>query len=226
MVSSRKIFLGGVLLLSLLMVTPLFAHHILGRPSYSLNEDSNTPPSMQAELQAGSYDVLYMAYPAFPKANERGRINIHASHIVTGKTYVGEMTFRVKHASWFSTEWLPDEWLSEEWFPAEWFSSESVLLGVQKIDDGVFRQGFVFKEDGEYTILAEFSEGEHTHIMNFPLRVGAPALISPAGYAVIFVIIILLAASIANRKKLERQRIKRHHSESDSHNVINNNADA
>jgi len=194
----------------------VFAHHILGRPSYSLNEDSNTPPSMQAELQAGSYDVLYMAYPAFPKVNERGRINIHASHIVTGVTYTGDMTFRAMRDSWFP----------KEWFPEEWFISESELLGVQKIDDGVFRQGFVFDKDGDYTILAEFSEGEHTHIMNFPLRVGVPPLIGPAGYAVIFVIAVLFVASISNRKKLERQRIKRHHSESDSHNTINNSADA
>ena len=29
------------------------AHHVLGRPAYSLSEDSNTPPSTQAELQIG-----------------------------------------------------------------------------------------------------------------------------------------------------------------------------
>lgn len=213
---ARNIVAGGFVLLSLLMVTPLFAHHILGRPSYSLNEDSNTPPSMQAELQAGSYDVLYMAYPAFPKVNEPGRININASHSVTGKTYVGKMTFRVKHNSWLSSEWLPEEW----------FSTESELLGVQKIDDGVFRQSFVFREDGNYTILAEFSEGEHTHIMSFPLRVGAPALISPMGYAVGLVIIVLLISSVARREKLQRQRIKRHHEENTSDRNFGDNTNA
>ncbi len=33
------------------------AHHVLGRPAYSLNEDSNTPPAMQAEIQIGDYLV-------------------------------------------------------------------------------------------------------------------------------------------------------------------------
>ena len=197
--SSGNVLRAAVLLLGLLAVTPLFAHHILGRPSYSLNEDSNTPPSMQAELQAGSYDVLYMAYPAFPKVDERGRVNLHISHIESGETFIGEVTFRVKSDSLFS--------------------SETELIGVQKIDDGVYRQGFVFKADGEYTILAEFSEGEHTHVMSFPLRVGAPSIIGSSGYVVGIIFFVLLIVSLINRKKLQQERIKRHHSDNNDPQV-------
>ena len=50
-------FKNNVLILigfiSLLMSSESFAHHVLGRPAYSLNEDSNTPPSMQVETQIG-----------------------------------------------------------------------------------------------------------------------------------------------------------------------------
>jgi hypothetical protein len=202
-IASRNIFQLGVFLICLLMVAPLFAHHILGRPSYNLNEDSNTPPSMQAELQAGSYEVLYMAYPAFPKANERGRINIHASHIVTGETFVGKMTFRVNRDPWFPTEW----------FPEGWFSTRAEQLGVQKIDDGVYRQGFVFDTEGDYIIQAEFSEGEHTHTMSFPLRVGVPPIFGLSVYVIGTIVILLLGLSIIKRKKLQQGRIKRHYSE-------------
>lgn len=190
-------------MISALMITPLFAHHILGRPSYSLNEDSNTPPSMQAELQAGSYDVLYMAYPAFPKINERGRVNIHASHIVTGETFVGEMTFRVKR------EFL--------------FSAETELLGVQKIDDGVYRQGFVFDADGDYTIQAEFSEGDHTHVLSFPLRVGVSPIFGLSVYVIGAVFFLLLVVSILKRKKLQQGRIKRHHLENSGPRITDSN---
>jgi hypothetical protein len=55
------------------------AHHVLGRPTYSLNEDSNTPPSMQVETQIGAYFVSYMAFPAFPKPNEAGRVSVYAT---------------------------------------------------------------------------------------------------------------------------------------------------
>lgn len=49
---------------------PAYAHHVLGRPAYSLNEDSNTPPSMQVETQIGDYLVNMMVFPAFPKPGE------------------------------------------------------------------------------------------------------------------------------------------------------------
>jgi len=39
------------------------AHHVLGRPAYALNENSNTPPSMQLETVIGDYFVNYMVFP-------------------------------------------------------------------------------------------------------------------------------------------------------------------
>jgi hypothetical protein len=184
-----------ICLAGLLIATQVSAHHVLGRPSYSLNEDSNTPPAMQAELQMGSYTILYMAFPAFPKANQNGRINIHASHITSGDSYAGEMTFKVTDDSWFS--------------------SKTETLGVQQADDNVYRQGFIFSEDGNYIISVEFDEGEHHHVIDFPLRVGPPAAIGPAGIIVGTVLFLLLIVSLSNRHKLQRARTKRHHIEND-----------
>lgn len=62
--------------------TPSLAHHVLGRPAYSLNEDSTTPPSMQIETQIGSYYVTYMVFPAFPSPNQPGRVNVYASKLI------------------------------------------------------------------------------------------------------------------------------------------------
>ena len=57
---------GLTLLLSIIILSvPVQAHHVLGRPSYSLNEDSTTPPSMQVETQIGDYYITYMVFPAF-----------------------------------------------------------------------------------------------------------------------------------------------------------------
>jgi len=47
-----------VLMLSIAILTEeAFAHHVLGRPTYSLNEDSNSPPRMQLETQIGDYFI-------------------------------------------------------------------------------------------------------------------------------------------------------------------------
>ena len=59
------------------------AHHVLGRPSYSLGEDSNTPSSLQAETQIGDYFVTYMVFPAFPKPERPGRISLSFAHSTT-----------------------------------------------------------------------------------------------------------------------------------------------
>ena len=55
-----------------LSAAPATAHHVLGRPSYSLNEDSNTPPSMQVEVQLGDLFVTTMVYPAGAGLNRGG----------------------------------------------------------------------------------------------------------------------------------------------------------
>ncbi len=78
------------------------AHHVLGRPAYSLNEDSNTPPSMQAETRIGDYLVTYMVFPAFPQPGKPGRINLYASRLNDGAPYQGKVAFKVREDSWMA----------------------------------------------------------------------------------------------------------------------------
>ena len=141
-------------------MAPVFAHHVLGRPAYSLNEDSNTPPSMQVETQIGNYFVTYMVYPAFPRAGESGRINLYATHMDGGEPFAGEVTFTVRDDAWFG-------------------AAAPEVLGVQQPDDSVFRQGFVFSEDGDYVIRAEFQADGEPYLVDFPLSIGQPSPVGP-----------------------------------------------
>ena len=179
------------LLILLVTVQTANAHHVLGRPSYSLSADSNTPPSMQVETQIGEYYVTYMAFPAFPKPNEQGRVNLYASRIDNGMTFDGEVKFKVRDDSWFSDK--------EE------------VIGTQKIDDGVYRQGFIFKEAGEYIIVAEFSSGGEPYVIDFPLRIGDPLPVGPIGIAVMIILIVLIGVNITQRKRMQRVKASQHH---------------
>jgi hypothetical protein len=98
------------------------AHHVLGRPAFSLNEDSNTPPSMQAEVQIGEFFVTYMVFPAFPAPDKPGRLNLYVSRIDDGTPYDGTVTFHVR---------------DEPWSP--WLEGDSEVLGHQPSDDNVYR---------------------------------------------------------------------------------------
>ena len=165
------------------------AHHVLGRPAYSLNEDSNTPPSMQVETQIGSYFVTYMVYPAFPRPGERGRVNVYASRIDNGDAYDGEMKFTVKNDVMFGDE-----------------NKEN--LGTQNIDDGVYRQGFVFKENGQYIITASFEADGEPYIIDFPLQVGDTSSMAPVLISLAIIVFALISVNVLQRRRLMRDKIR------------------
>ncbi len=182
--------------LLLAIAVPCHAHHVLGRPAYSLNEDSNTPPSMQVETRIGNYFVSYMVYPAFPKPGVPGRINLYATRIDSAETFNGKIVFRVRDDGWFSTN--------------------SELLGVQEIDDGVYRQGFVISEEGAYIITAEFVADDEPYTIDFPLRIGAPVSMGPLGLAIGVIVLVLVGVSVVQRRRLTSARIRHAHEESQS----------
>lgn len=181
-----------ILTLSLIFITSnVLAHHVLGRPSYSLGADSNTPPSMQIETQIGEYYVTYMAFPAFPQPGDSGRVNLYASRIDNGVPFNGKVTFKVQDDSFFS--------------------SKQEVLGTQDIDDGVYRQGFIFKDAGNYIITAEFESNGEPYVIDFPLQIGEPFPIGPLGLSVSVVAILLLFVNLTQRKRLARIKASQHH---------------
>lgn len=186
----RKII---VTILFLIVLPQSLAHHVLGRPSYSLNEDSNTPPSMQVETRIGKFFVTYMAFPAFPKPNEPGRLSIYIRRIKNGKPFTGEVKFRVRDDSIFS--------------------SKEELLGSQKPIDNVFKQGFLFKKDGNYIISARFHADGEPYAVDLPVRIGDPWPVGPLGIIIAAFVVLLLGVNIAIRRRLGRLKAKRHHQE-------------
>ena len=162
------------------------AHHVLGRPAYSLNEDSNTPPSMNIETLIGDFFVSAMVYPAFPKPKESGRINLYVTRLGSKQSLNADIEFSVRGDGWFAAE--PEQ------------------LGAQVIDDNVYRQSFNFHQRGDYIISASFwDRGEH-YIIDFPLRVGKPPPIGPLGIIVTLVLLLLVGVSIVQRKKILRNK--------------------
>ena len=167
------------------------AHHVLGRPSYSLNEDSTTPPSMQVETQMGDYFLTYMVFPAFPSPNQPGRVNLYVTRIDNGKPFQGEVTFKVRNDSLFSD--------NEE------------LLGMQPSDDNVYRQGFEFREAGKYVIRAEFESGGEPYQIDFPLEIGDPPPLGPIGLTVGAILFVLISVNLLQRKRLISTKIRDAH---------------
>lgn len=185
------VFLGG---LTAMFSAPAFAHHVLGRPAYGLNEDSNTPPSQHAEARVGDFILTYMVFPAFPKPGEPGRIHLYAVRTNNGAPLAGKVTFSARQDSW-----------------APWVNAKKVELGRQPVDDAVFRQSYLFQDSGEYIISAEFMDGGEPHILDFPLRVGAPTFVGPTGIIVGGVVFVLLCVTMLQRRRSMTGKIRGAH---------------
>jgi hypothetical protein len=169
------------------------AHHVLGRPSYALGEDFNTPSSLQAEVRIGDFDVTYMVFPAFPKPEAPGRINLYVTRIDDGTLYSGEVAFTVRDASWRS-------WIG--------LGGGEAAIGTQLLDDGVFRQAFSFHAAGDYIISAAFNVDGERHVIDFPLRVGPPTIVGPIGIIVGLLAIVLLSVTLIQRRRTMTGKIR------------------
>jgi hypothetical protein len=148
---------------------------------------------MQVETQIGDYFVTYMAFPAFPKPNEQGRVNLYASRIDNGAPFDGKVTFKVRDDSWFA--------------------SDEETLGVQTIDDNVYRQGFIFNKEGNYVITAEFTSGGEPYKIDFPLRIGEPTPVGPIGITLAVLVSVLVVVNVMQRKRRFRLKAQRHQQE-------------
>lgn len=176
-----------------------FAHHVLGRPAYALNEDSNTPPAMQVETWVGNYDFNYMVFPAFPRPGEPGRINLYVRRIDGGNAFNGKITFTVQDDSWRN-------WIG--------LGAKEETLGVQAPDDVVFRQGFVFKNAGDYLITARFEADGEPYIIDFPLRIGARSPLGPLGVILGLLGLTLVGVNLLQRRRAMSGKIRASHEKS------------
>jgi len=176
-----------VLLLGFDGIRPAAAHHVLGRPSYGLSEDSNTPPGQQLEMTSGRYFTIFMVFPAFPQPEEPARVNLYLSHLDDGQSYDGEVAFFIRKNGWFKGEEDP--------------------LGVQAEDDKVYRQGFIVSEPGNYVIIARFESAGEQHVLEFPTRIGDAASPSAEAIAAAAVILVLLVVTLLQRRRLTRAKI-------------------
>ncbi|NKB58126.1 MAG: hypothetical protein GKS00_17515 [Alphaproteobacteria bacterium] len=171
------------------------AHHVLGRPSYGLNEDSNTPPAVQGETHLGSVTATYMVFPAFPKPEEPGRINLYLKQDRSDVPFEGKVTFKIRSNSWLS--WL-------------WNDEEEITLGTQLQDDSVFRQVFVFPKEGEYIISAEFEADGLPYNVEFPLRIGA---LMPMDFILGFALLVLVGFVVIQRRRSMTGKIRNLHAD-------------
>ncbi len=172
-------------------LSPAVAHHVLGRPTYSLSENTTTPPSVQIETQIGKYFVTVMAFPAFPRANEAGRIHLYGQRIDGKGSLAAPITFKVHDDNWFAT--------NEE------------MLGTQMPLENIYKQAFIFNKDGDYIITAEYNSDGEPYTIDFPLTIGKPLPIGTIGFFSSLIFVSLISINVIQRRRMQRMQTQRHH---------------
>lgn len=185
----RYVLLVTVCLLSVCPTS--FAHHVLGRPTYSLSENSTTPPSVQIESHIGKYFVTIMAFPAFPQPNVPGRIKLYANRIDGSGALNVPVTFKVRDDNWFATN--------------------QETLGAQTPIENIYNQGFVFSKEGDYLITADFTADGEPYQVDFPIKIGNPWPIGTIGIFASLIFIALITVNVVQRRRLPLLQTQRHH---------------
>ncbi|MFP6705147.1 MAG: hypothetical protein VCE75_03750 [Alphaproteobacteria bacterium] len=190
----RQFIRCGLTAVLILQMTGIAAaHHILGRSASGLSEDSNTPSSLQEEIQIGDYLVNYMIFPAFPKPEEPGQINVTAERTDSGEAFDGKVTFAIQENAWYA---------------ALGFGSDERILGVQAPDDHVFRQRLVFPGRGEYLITIRFEDNGEPYVIQFSVHIGEAAPVSVVTMAIIALAIALVLISLIQRRRLMSGKVR------------------
>ena len=185
-------FHNTLMILCLLSICPsIFAHHVLGRPTYNLSENSTTPPSAQIESHIGKYFVTIMAFPAFPEPNTPGRIKLYANRSDGSGTLNVPVKFTVRDDNWFATN--------------------QETLGTQTSIENIYNQGFVFSKEGDYIITAVFQADGEPYQLDFPIKIGHPAPIGTIGIFVGIIFTALIGVNILQRRRLPHLQTLRHH---------------
>lgn len=193
---SNQLIAGWVFLLGFLLWVPqVEAHHVLGRPSYSVNEDSNTPSSMQIETQIGQYTVVITVFPAFPKPGRLTVVKLYATHTKTNASFPGPVHFFVLDDVWFGG--TPEEQIGTQERP--------------NLDGGIFKQGLAFEKEGFYIISARFEYGDEPYVIDIPVQIGSPKSFDQILIAVGVVVLVLATVALIKRAKRKRrlERINR-----------------
>jgi len=188
---AKDLFVTCCFMAAFALQSSAFAHDVPGKPSHVMSDDPNAPPSLQMESQVGQYHLTLIAFPAFLTPDETGTVNLYAMRVDDGQPFFGEVTFKVRNDSLFS--------------------SREETIGTQQIHGDHYSQDFVFEENGDYIIRAEFEADGESHAVDLPLTIGTPSSLGTIGVVIAALLIALIIVNLVQRQRLQRVKTMPQH---------------
>jgi hypothetical protein len=176
-----------LILLALFFAAPAAAHHILGIPHYSYDEDYPQTPVLTYQVEAGSYDVKMTGYPGRPAPGDRCSLHLYIHRKSTGELLNVPVTMTVTRD--------------------RMFLDDPVVYGpmTAELEERVYKFHPRFEEEADYLVRVEFEADGAPWMIDLPMVVGEPGSPLVVLGASLGAIVMFLVSIRAARIKLKRQ---------------------
>lgn len=162
------------------------AHHILGIPHYSYDEQYPQAPVLTYLVDAGPLEVRMTGYPGKPKPGERCTLNVYIQRKDDGSLFEGKVTGSVLRRT---------------------IGTDRVVYGpvVADLEDAVYKFYPHFEVEANYLFRIEFEIENAPWIIDLPMVAGEPgspwAVLGGALGAVALFLIVIRAIRIKVRRR-------------------------
>jgi hypothetical protein len=178
---------SATVLLIALGAAPVFAHHILGIPHYSYDEDYPQTPVLSYRVEAGEYEVTMTGYPGKPEPGERCSLHLYIHHKMTGALLDVPITMTVTRD--------------------RAFLDDPIIYGPMeaRLDERIYKFHPRFDVEDDYLVRVEFEiEGKPWRI-DLPMVVGEPGspvlVLGLCGGGLAAFLVVVRAARIKRRRR-------------------------
>lgn len=172
---------------SFAVAMPAYAHHILGIPHYSYEEDYPQTPILTYLAEAGPNEVRMTGYPGRPEPGERCSLHVYIRRLDDGTPFDGTVTMTVMRD--------------------RFFREGQIIYGPMEaaIEENVFKYYPEFKEEANYTIRIVYEAEGAPWIIDLPMVVGEPGspwlVLGSLAAGVVLFLIVMRAIRIKMRRR-------------------------
>ena len=183
----KAVSAAAVALLILLWPQDAGAHHILGLPHYSYQENYPQVPTLEYPAVSGPYDILMTSYPGKPTPGEAANVAFYVKNRDTGEPYDRPLTVRVLRTYTFG--------------------SNSELVPATKVRpfDKTHKLTVTFPDDGEFVVELSLQVEGQLEVIPFLLVAGEPtsamSVLIAVGVGLVVFFVVVRAVRIKRARR-------------------------
>lgn len=188
---ARSLPVVGTLLLAGALVfgltPPVHAHHIMGIPHYSYDENYPQAPVLKLVETVGNWEFQLTSFPGNPKPGDRTELHVYVIQETSRKVYDKPLALTIHRVGALGREQI--------------YTKESTLL------ENVYKFYPTYKEEGNYELTLSFADETGTSTLTFPMVVGEPGSpwVALGGYmsGLLLFVLVIRAIRIKRRRRAE-----------------------